>query len=149
MNYLLKKIKAMKKHLLYIILLVAIAAGVVSGCRTQEQKVDKAREELEKAKLEYLAEVEIFRSETKAKTVTNEQMITELKARIAKEKLEVRVVYEKRITELEKRNSELRKSVDEYNDEGKEKWESFKTEFSNDMDELGIALKDFFRDNKK
>ena len=39
--------------------------------------------------------------------------------------------------------------MDEYNQEGKENWEKFKTEFSHDMDELGKAFKDLTVKNTK
>jgi len=146
----------MKKQILIIMILAAIAGVMNVGCNTPTQKVEKAKDNVDQAKddldqanLEYLVEVERFKNETKAKTVTNEQMIAELKARIAQEKNEVRVLYEKKIAELEKKNSELSKSIDNYKDEGKDKWVLFKDEFNSDMDKLGMALKDFFRDNQK
>jgi len=114
-----------------------------------KDKVDQAQDDLDQANREYLAEVEKFKNGSNEQTVTNEQMIAELKARIAKEKKDARVMYEKNIAELEKKNNELKESINNYKDEGKENWESFKDEFSNDMENLGTALKDFFRDSQK
>ncbi len=39
--------------------------------------------------------------------------------------------------------------MDNYKEDGKEKWEAFKSEFSHDMDELGSALKDLTVNNVK
>ena len=53
-------------------------------------------------------------------------------------------MYEKRLAELEQQNRELQKKLDEYKEEGKEKWNSFKDKFSQNLDSLGIAIKGFF-----
>jgi hypothetical protein len=59
-------------------------------------------------------------------------------------------MYDARITELERRNDNLRTKLHDYNEEKRsEKWESFKREFNHDMDELGTSIKDIFRDDKK
>ena len=38
---------------------------------------------------------------------------------------------------------DMKNKLDDYKTEGKEKWEVFKTEFSQDMDELDKAFNDF------
>jgi hypothetical protein len=38
----------------------------------------------------------------------------------------------------------MKKRMDDYKVESKEKWDMFKAEFSNDMDELGLAFKNLF-----
>ena len=38
---------------------------------------------------------------------------------------------------------DMKNKLDDYKTEGKENWEIFKSEFSNDMDELGKAFNDF------
>jgi hypothetical protein len=44
---------------------------------------------------------------------------------------------------LAQKNNNLKKELTEYNNEGSDKWTTFKIEFNRDMDELGKALKDF------
>jgi len=39
--------------------------------------------------------------------------------------------------------------MDDYTEEGKEKWESFKREFNHDMEELRLALMDLTQNNTK
>lgn len=145
----------MKNQMFYIMILALIAGVMITGCNTSTQKVEKAKDkvdqaqdDLDQATLDYHAEIESFKNETREKTITNDQMIAELKARIAKEKKDARVMYEKNIAELEKKNNELKESINNYKDEGKDNWESFKDEFNSDMENLGIALKDFFRDSQ-
>lgn len=43
----------------------------------------------------------------------------------------------------------MKKKMDDYNMDGKENWEKFKTEFNHDMDELGQAFKDLTVNNVK
>ena len=63
--------------------------------------------------------------------------------------MEARADYKRRVLELENKNTDLKKSLDDYKEAGKESWIIFKTEFSNDMDELGNAIKDFFTPSTK
>ena len=37
----------------------------------------------------------------------------------------------------------MKKRMDDYKADGKDKWEIFKAEFSHDMDDLGKSIKDF------
>ena len=141
----------MKKSILIIAAFAFIAAATFTGCNSPAQKVEnaeenveKANEALAKAKQEYLADLESFRKQNAAKTVSNEQMIADLKTRVAKEKEATRVAYLKRISELEQKNLEMKNKMAEYNEDGQENWQSFKTEFNRDMDELGRALTNFF-----
>jgi len=67
----------------------------------------------------------------------NAQSIKEFKARVANSKKETKADYDKTISDLEKKNTDMKRKLDEYNLEGKDQWNSFKTEFSHDMDELG------------
>lgn len=140
----------MKKTIL-IIAALAFAAATFTGCTTPAQKVENAEEnvdqaskDLAEAKQKYHAELESFRKQTDTQINSNEQMIAELKTRVAKEKMEARAVYDKRISELEQKNIEMKKKMKHHRDDSMDSWETFKAEFSRDMDELGKALKDFF-----
>jgi hypothetical protein len=136
------------------ILLVAFA--LFSGCQSSEKKVDEAQEDvteankaLDEANAEYLADVEAYRREKADVIAANDSSILALKLKIANEKKDVKADYDKKITELEQKNRDLKMKMDNYNDEGKEKWESFKREFNHDMDELGNALKGITVNDKK
>ena len=54
--------------------------------------------------------------------------------------------YSKDVTALEQRNSNLKKKLEEYKNEGTSKWQEFKTNFKHDMDGLGKTMKDLFKD---
>lgn len=149
-----KKMKNLIHTLAVSIFLMSVA--VFSGCESSEKKVDNAQanvtaanEALAKANAEYLADVETYRREKNDLIVANDSSIVVLKRKIANEKKSVKADYEKKITELELRNKNLKGKISDYKNDGKDQWESFKREFNHDMDELGKALTDLTVNNKK
>lgn len=141
----------MKKTILVLAAFTFITGAIFTSCNTPAEKVDnaeknvlKAHEDLDKANQEYLADVEKYRKESADKITANDKSIAEFKTRIAHEKLDAQAAYQKKITVLEQKNSDLKKKIDTYKAEGKEQWVIFKAEFSKDMDELGTAFVNFF-----
>ena len=57
-------------------------------------------------------------------------------------------IYEKKITDLELQNKEMRSRLVAY-ENSQSNWETFRREFNHDMDAIGQALKDLTVDNKK
>ena len=150
------KTNNMKKSILVFTSVTLLSGMVFLGCESSSEKVDTAEQavtdannELEQANQEYLADIENYRTETSSKIEANNQSIADFNLRIAKEKKEVKEDYKKKIAEPESKNSDMKKKMDEYKADGKEKWEAFKTEFSHDMDELGAAFKDLTVKNVK
>ncbi|WP_339813230.1 hypothetical protein [uncultured Imperialibacter sp.] len=149
----------MKKSLVLFTAAALLFAAGLTSCHSPASKAEKvesakqdvieAKKDLDKATKEYLADVEKYRAETAAKVAANGKIIAEFNDRITREKKEVRAEYEKKIDALEQKNSDMKKAMDDYKVEGKEKWESFKTEFSRDMDELGKAFRDLTVKNVK
>lgn len=130
--------------------------AILTSCNTPAEKVENeqnnvtaAKEGLDKASKGYQADIESYRKETAAKVVANDQSIAEFKARIEHEKKDAKADYNKKIAELEQKNSGVKKKMDDYKAEGKEKWELFKEEFSRDTDELGNAFKNLAAKNAK
>lgn len=139
-----------------ILVIAASTFITVVSCNSPVEKVKNAQEEvaiananLDKANQEYIADILNYRKEVAQKIDANNASIVEFKARIEHEKKETRAEYNKKMEELEKKNSDAKKKMDEYNQEGKENWEKFKAEFSHDMDELGKAFKDLTVKNTK
>jgi len=52
--------------------------------------------------------------------------------------------YEKEVIELEQKNVELKKKLNEYKYEGKDSWETFKKDFNDGLACIGNTLNDFF-----
>jgi hypothetical protein len=137
----------MKKSILAIPAFVFIISLFFTGCNTPaenvanaQKDVNEANSDLNKANNAYLAEVTAYKKEAADKIAANEQSIAEFKARKESERREAQLEYEKKINALEQKNSDMKKKIDEYQVEGKDKWETFKTDFSHGMDELGKAF---------
>lgn len=137
----------MKTKILSLAIIIIIAGTMLSGCQSSSEKVEnaqnnyiKANDELNKANEEYLKDIEDYRKKMDKKVTENNKSITEFKARIEHEKRVAKADYIKKIVALEQKNSDIKKKMDEYKAEGKEKWESFKLDFGHEMDELGKAL---------
>ncbi|WP_435353133.1 hypothetical protein [Emticicia sp. SJ17W-69] len=146
----------MKKSILALAVFTFIASTAILSCNSPAEKVENAQtdvvdanKDLEKANEDYLVEVEAYKKETADKIAANEQSIKEFNARVATEKKEARVAYQQKIAELEQKNTDMKKKLDDYKQDGKENWEKFKTEFNHDMDELGKAFKDLTVKNVK
>ena len=153
------------KKLFFTLAVASLMAGTTfTGCKSPGEKEAEAKENVQDAK-EDLKEVrndanedaqklasaeewKTFRIENEEKISKNETRIAELKEKLMKPGKILDPVYEKRIDMLEARNKELEEKMDAY-EKSQSNWESFKSEFKHDMDELGQSLKDFTVDNKK
>ena len=114
-----------------------------------QEEVEKSQQDLKKAQEEFNMDYQKFKLETENKILDNEKKINELKEKKLNVKKEDQTGYNEKIAQLEQKNNELKSKIDAYQFEGKEKWESFQKEFNHDMDELGQAIKDLFKDNVK
>jgi lipopolysaccharide export LptBFGC system permease protein LptF len=139
----------MKKTIFILAITAFIAGTIFTGCQSSAKKVAnaqddviKANEELNKANQEYLEDIKSYRKITAENIIANENNIAEFKARIEKDKKAAKSDYKKKIALLEQKNSDMKKKMDEYTDQGKENWEIFKAEFNNEMDAMAKALKD-------
>ena len=146
----------MTKSILKITTVLFATSLVLTACNTPAEKVEHAQEnvteannDLNKANEAYLADVETYRIETTNKINSNNQSIIDFNARIDGQKNEAKADYRKKVAELETKNSDMKKRMEDYKADSKENWESFKTEFNHDMDELGNAFRDLTIDNKK
>lgn len=110
-----------------------------------KEKVTEANKDLKEAQKDSKAEYQKFKKESDEKISAHEKSIAEFKARKAIEKKEIQSKYDMELAVLAQKNSDLKKKLDGFKEEGKDKWDEFKAEFNRDMDELGTAFKDFFR----
>jgi len=139
------------KHLI-LTGLVLITGITFIGCNeNREQKVEDAREEVQQAnedliaaENEYKVEWLQFKSNVEAKILANQQLIDDFKIALKATSSAFRTKYENEVLSLEQKNIELTKKLNEYQYEGKDKWEEFKTGFNNDVDIVATALKDIF-----
>lgn len=140
----------MKKLIFTITTSVMLTGAIFTSCNTAAEKVDKAEdksikadEDFNSAKEEYLADIENFKKETNAKIDANNQLIADFKVKIASSKKDAQVYYQEQIAILEQKNIAMKQKMDTYQETGKDNWETFKTEFNKDMNDLGEAFKNF------
>ena len=139
------------KNLISTVLLL-IAGLILTGFYTNLDKKVKnvqdngkqANQGVKKEKTKFDKEWKEFKSNAEIKINSNEKRIGEFKVKIKTAGKDVKVKYDKEITVLEQKNVGLKKKINEYKYEGKDKWEEFKLGFNHDMDAVGKSLKDFF-----
>jgi len=85
-----------------------------------------------------------FRLETEKKIRSNENSIQKIK-----NLPDLNNSLRKRLTNLEKENNKLKMSLNEYPEEEKAKWESFKSATSHSANEIGIELNALITDQAK
>ncbi|MEX1188533.1 MAG: hypothetical protein WED33_04695 [Bacteroidia bacterium] len=114
-----------------------------------EKVQTEAQEELGEAQKAYNKKYEAFKEESNKMIAENEKYIAKLKAEAKTGNNEAKNEIDIALEKLEQRNQMLKNKLNDYKDEGEEKWESFKVELNHDMTELGKALKDLGTNNKK
>ena len=142
----------MKNSIVLLAITALSTTAILSSCSSssdkvqdEQEKVLEAKEELAEAEKEYQAEIKSYREENNKKIAANEKSIAEFKERIRKDKLEAKEDYYERIAELEQQNSDMKVKLDEFETTSKDKWETFKMEYNRDMENLGLALGDFYK----
>jgi gas vesicle protein len=150
-----------KKSVLSIgVVTIAVATMLFSSCNSSNEKnettesesvekLNEAKEDLNEAKKEYNKKYETFKNESLHRIAENEKTIAALKLEMKDETKVAKADLDKKLTTLEEKNQNLKEKISDYKEEDNEKWESFKTEFSRDMDNLGEALKDLTKTNTK
>mgnify|MGYP007006686709 FL=1 len=140
----------MKKLIFTLSTTLLLAGAIFTSCNSAAEKVDnaedksiKADEDFNIAKEEYLADVENFKKEITAKIDANNQMIADFKVKAATSKKDAQVYYQEQIAILEQKNIAMKQKLDAYEVSGKDNWETFKAEFSRDMNDLGEAFRNF------
>ncbi len=133
-----------------------MTATLFSSCDSSEKKTDTSKSDLNNAEVEaakakelYNVEVAKFRMEATATIAANEKLIAEIREQKKDGSKEQRAEHQRQVDILKERNDNLKARMDNYEDNGSEKWKLFKEEFKHDMDQLGQAFKDLAVDNKK
>lgn len=146
----------MKNSLLTIVTAGTILATIAIGCNSPATKVENAKQDLKEARQELsqeqkdsIADFTAFKTESEDRIAGNEKTIAAFKERMVTDKTQTKKADQKVIDELEQRNINMRKKMDEYKYEGKDNWLSFKKEFNHDMDDLGQSLKNLTVKNTK
>jgi chromosome segregation ATPase len=154
----------MKKSILMLTIPALLSATLLfTGCSTSADKVENAKEDVTDAKADlkdarqdlseanqaYRADVESYKREIAEKIEANNKSIADFNARIQNERVEARADYKKRLAELEQKNTDMKRRLDNYQADSEGNWETFKMEFNRDMDALGLAFKNLTVNNVK
>ena len=146
----------MKKSIIKITSYFLLSGVLLASCNSPEKKVENAQKEvveankdLDKANQEYITDVENYRKETAERIAENDSTIADYKSRVAEQKKNLKADYLKKVTALEKQNSDMKMRMENYKEEGKEKWEIFKTEYTHDMDAMTQAFRNLTVKNVK
>jgi TolA-binding protein len=120
------------------------------GCTSKEDKVIEAADQisqaeatLEEAKEDYQLEIQKFKEENAKQLSQNEKSILEFNERIANQKSDAKLKYEKQIKELNKKNSDMQMRMDNLKYESQSSWDLFKEAFNKDMEALAKAIREF------
>jgi hypothetical protein len=115
----------------------------------EEQKdVVDAKQDLKEAQKDSVSDYQSFKKESELKIKDNEKSIADLKVKSSKISEKNQAAYQKKVGELEQKNTKLKNDLANYQEGTLDKWTSFKTEFNHDINELGKAIKEFTVDNK-
>jgi len=140
----------MKKSTIVITTITMMFAFTALSCERSDKMeraqidVIEAERDLSIAQTEVESEVRIFRQETANDIRKNNLAIADIKRRIQDEDAESRAAHQVRVTELERKNNDLKRQMDNYSVTNRDHWESFKDQFSTNMDDLGNSLNNFF-----
>jgi hypothetical protein len=139
----------MMKCRLIVTMGLLLIASVFNGCYSSEEKIDTVEEEVtdynedpDRTCITYLNEQKEYRLKAMNEILLNMHCIADFRTGLEQEKKEISDCYYIKLEELEKRNNDQKKKMDEYKADGGEKWSQFKTEFDHDMKELSKALDD-------
>jgi chromosome segregation ATPase len=154
----------MKRTILTLAVTMFMAGNVFTSCKSNSDKEEDAIENVQDAEqnLEDVTEDinndaitkandeewQTYKTEANNTISENEKRIADLKKAMKKPGTTFDATYEKNIDALEDRNAALKTKIDNY-ENNQTDWTSFKREFSSDMKEIGVALKDLTVNNKK
>lgn len=154
-NIIKNTVKTTLKFNLVVLFLLSVTSAMVS-CNSAESNKEKTTVNQDSINqlssdltAEQLAEIEQFKEDMKIQIASNDKNMAEFKARIASQKEEERIESQKKLDDLDKKNTDLKKRFADFKANSKENWNSFKKEFNHDMDELGSAFGDLTKKNTK
>jgi transcription-repair coupling factor (superfamily II helicase) len=146
----------MKTKYVALVTTLLIAGSLFIGCeKSPEEKADQSAEnvkeasqEMKDAQAQYEKEWKQFKDDAELKISTNEKKIDAIKTEMGKTGPEFKAKYENTVLTLEQKNIELRKRLNDFKYDGKNKWEDFKTLFNQDIENVGNAINNVFPEKK-
>jgi septal ring factor EnvC (AmiA/AmiB activator) len=134
------------KRALFGCLIVISAAGCTHSAKEEADKgedannITIAKQDSSQAKQDSINDEQKYKQETEVTINENKSKIAKLKEEIKEEREEIRDKYEKELDNLEQENEKLETRLNEYKEEGVNKWKKFKYDFNKDLDSLGKSI---------
>ena len=125
----------MEKSIKMGLVSVMMASSVLFSCSTSSEKVEQAEEKVVDSQKELKEEKAAYQKEMKDYRKNAERRISE---------------NEKDIADLNQKNSDMKMRLADFKSDNQSNWETFKTDFNREMDELGNSISNFnVKDDKK
>ncbi len=150
----------MKTYILKTILTTSIIGLFMTSCNNsptaKEEDVKEATQDLidaeadlDQAEYDSISDFNTFKESIQLKLVENQKVIDDLKLKITSKRKVERDIDEVEINKLEKRNTDLRLKIENYEQGPAQKWALFKVDFNNELDDLGKSISEMADRNKK
>lgn len=158
-----------KQSLTLIIIISYLLVLLFVSCESHEQNADDAFEIIKEEKMLYNDSNDVLKAlvqePVKTKFVRNIENTDEwtmfkieIEKKIQNNEKKIKEIKEisnansnllRKVINMEKSNSDLRNQMNDYNEEVKLKWETFKSTINHDVNEIYIELKDLSINNNK
>lgn len=150
----------MKTYIIKTILTTSIIGLFMTSCNNsptaKEEDVKEATQDLidaeadlDQAESDSISDFNTFKESIQLKLVENQKVIDDLKLKITSKGKVERDIDEVEINKLEKRNTDLRLKIENYEQGPEQKWALFKVDFNNELDDLGKSISEMADRNKK
>lgn len=144
----------MKNSKLLIVTAFVMVSVLSLSCKNSADKVEDAKEEviianenLMNENEAFLAEIEDYKMKTAEDIATNEKSLADFNNRIANQKNVAKSEYDKKIANLNQKNTDMKKRMDDFKSDSKENWETFESQFNIEMEKLGSEIRDLTSKN--
>lgn len=150
----------MKTRIILNLLLAVLVSISISSCnkspKAKEAELNEAKQEVEiaevdldEAKTDSVYAFNKYKSSIQIKLVENEKVITDLKAKIEDKDRKTQTLYYRQLENLQIKNTELKLKIENYKQGPIQKWELFKVDFNNELDDLGKSISNTAKNNMK
>jgi hypothetical protein len=141
----------MKTRIILNLLLAVLVSISISSCNKSpkakeaelneaKQEVENAEVDLDEAKTDSVYAFNKYKSSIQIKLVENEKVITDLKVKIEDKDRKTQTLYYRQLENLQIKNTELKLKIENYKQGPTQKWELFKVDFNNELDDLGKSI---------
>lgn len=158
LNFMNSKHIIMKKQTSFAIALLAMA---FVQCKSPNERVEDSKDDLDKAKTEQAEATEnyqdvkkdstsdyaVLKAQTQKVIADNNARIAEFKVKLNTESAANQKKLQVRIDTLDARNNRLQRDLDNYKDEGKAKWDTFKTRVQHSVNDVKKDIDDYKKEH--